>query len=130
MEIKKLIVKAQIRYWEDTKVNGIEDTENGDNVPCKQGDSWCPEIDVATGVIENWEAGKTAAIHYKVTDCCGWELLDQNNIVVMSQVDGYVPETLSPAERGYGDYIIMNISENGQIDKWRFDIDDFQGDEE
>lgn len=130
MSIQKLIVKANIRYWEDTKVNGVDDTENGDNVPCKKGDLWCPEINVATGVIENWEIGKTAFIHYKVTDCCGWELLDSNGHVIKSQEDGYVPDTLSPAEKGYGDYIIMNIDKNGQIEKWKFDLDDFQGEEE
>lgn len=130
MNIQKIKVKAQIRYWEDTEVNGIEDTKNGDNVPCKEGELWCPVINVATGIIENWEIGKTAKIHYKVTDCCGWELLDENGSVIQSQADGYVPKTLCPAENGYGDYIIMNINENGQIDKWRFDIDDFQEDDD
>lgn len=130
MEIKKIVVKAHVRYWEDTEVNGIDDTESGDNVPCKQGELWSPIIDVATGVIENWEIGKTAKIHYKITDCCGWELLDENSAVVKSQDDGYVPNSLSPAERGYGDYIIMNIDEKGQIDKWRFDISDFDEDED
>ena len=130
MDIKKVKVKAQIRYWEDTEVNGIDDTENGDNIPCKQGELWCAVINVATGIIENWEIGKTAKVHYKVADCCGWELLDENGAVIQSQDDGYVPKTLCPAERGYGDYIIMNIDENGLIDKWRFDIDDFQEDED
>ncbi len=72
MEFKKVKVKAQIRYWEDTKVNGIDDTENGDNIPCKQGGLWCRVINVATGIIENWEIGKTAKVHYKVAYCCWW----------------------------------------------------------
>ena len=126
----KLIVKASVRYWEDSKINGVEDTENGDNMPCKQGDLWCPEINIETGIIENWEIGKTANIHYKVSDCCGWVIQDSNERVIYFQDDGYVPDTLCPAERGYGDYIIMNIDENGQIDKWKFNIDDFQGDDE
>ncbi|MFW1646108.1 hypothetical protein [Acinetobacter guillouiae] len=128
MEIKYLLVKAHVRYWEDSTINGIEDTENGENIPCKQGEMWCPKIDIATGIIQNWEIGKTANIHYKVADCCGWELLDKSNSVISSQEDGYVPNTLSPAERGYGDYIIMNINENGQIDKWKFSLNDFQND--
>lgn len=126
----KLIVKASVGYWEDSEINGVEDTENGDNIPCKQGDLWCPEINIETGIIENWEIGKTANIHYKVSDCCSWVIQDSNGRVIYFQDDGYVPDTLCPAERGYGDYIIMNIDENGQIDKWRFDIDDFQGDDE
>lgn len=130
MTVQKIVVKAHVRYWEDTTVNGIDDNKNGDNVPCKQGEFWCPVIDVATGIIENWEIGETANIHYKVTDGCGWDLLGENNTVIKSQADGYVPNTLCPAERGYGDYIIMNIDENGQIDKWCFDIDDFNDEDE
>ena len=126
----KLLITANVRYWEDTAINGVEDTKIGDNVPCKQGDLWCPEIDVVTGIIRNWEIGKTASVHYKISDCCGYKLLDAKGNVITSQEDGYVPNTLSPAERGYGDYIIMNIDENGQIDKWLFDIDDFQGEDE
>ena len=126
----KLIVKASVRYWEDSKINGFEDTENGDNMPCKQGDLWCPEINIETGIIENWEIGKTVSIHYKVSDCCSYKLLDTLGNVLAFQDDGYVPDTLCPAERGHGDYIIMNIDENGQIDKWNFDIDDFSGDDE
>lgn len=127
MEIKQLIVKAHVRYWEDTVINGeVDDTVDGANVPCKEGDLWQPIIDIQTGTIENWEIGKTAFIHYKVVDRCGWELLDSTGKVIKSQEDGYVPDTLCPAERGYGDYIIMNIDENGLIDKWKFDLSDFQ----
>lgn len=130
MEIKTVVVKAHVRYWEDTKINGVEDTTDGVNVPCKHGELWCPRINVETGVIENWEIGKTAFVHYKVTDCCGWDLLDLDGNIVKSQADGYVPDCLCPAERGYGDYIIMNIDENGQIDKWKFDLDDFRDEDE
>ena len=126
----KLIVKASVRYWEDSKINGVEGTENGDNIPCKQGDLWCPEINIETGIIENWEIGKTANIHYKVSDCCSWVIQDSNGRVIYFQDDGYVPDTLCPAKRSYGDYIIMNIDEKGQIEKWRFDIDDFLEDED
>lgn len=125
----KVIVKASVRYWEDSTINGIEDTDSGDRTPCKNGDLWCPVINVATGIIENWEIGKTASIHFKVADGCGWELVDSIGNTIKSQDDGYVPKTLCPAENGYGDYIIMNIDEKGQIEKWRFDIDDFLEDE-
>ncbi|MCK4109894.1 hypothetical protein HCY65_02200 [Acinetobacter radioresistens] len=125
----KVIVKASVRYWEDSTINGIEDTDSGDKTPCKNGDLWCPVINVATGIIENWEIGKTASIHFKVADGCGWELVDSIGNTIKSQDDGYVPKTLCPAENGYGDYIIMNIDEKGQIEKWRFDIDDFLEDE-
>jgi len=109
VEVKTLQVKAGVRYWEDSEVNGENDTENGDNIPCKVGDIWKPIIDIDKGIITNWKQGTTASIHYKVCDCCGWDLLDEN---------------------GYGDYIIMNIDASGCIQDWVFDIDDFKTDDE
>jgi len=129
VEIKTLVVKAKVRYWEDANVNGLEDTENGDLVPCRYKNRWVPEIDIDTGIIRNWVQGTTAKIHYKVCDCCGWEILDEHGDMVMQQSNGYVPDTLCPKEKGYGDYIIMDIDENGKIDKWNFDFSEFTLDE-
>lgn len=50
---------------------------------------------------------------------------DENGLVVLSLEDGYVPDTLCPKESGYGDYIIMDIDENGMISDWNFEIKDF-----
>lgn len=125
VEIKTLAVKAGVRYWEDTEVNGQDDTEEGDNIPCKVGDLWCPEIDIDTGVIINWEKEKTADVHYKVCDMCGWELKDSQGLVILSEPDGYVPRTLCPKKNGYGDYIIMDIDEEGKIKDWNFRLADF-----
>lgn len=130
VELKTLNVKAEVRYWEDSKVNGENDTDNGENMPCRNGGLWCPIIDIATGKILNWEQGKTASIHYKICDCCGWELIDKEGDTVLSAEDGYVPNTLSPKKSGYGDYIIMDIDENGIIQDWDFNFNDFQDEEE
>lgn len=130
VEIKTLQVLAGVRYWVDSQINGEDDTENGELVPCKVGELWRPEIEIETGKILNWKQGVKAEIHYKVCDCCGWELKDENGEVVLSAEDGYVPDTLSPKESGYGDYIIMDIDENGIIKDWCFNVSDFQEDEE
>lgn len=111
-------VRAGVRYWEDSYINGESDTENGDNIPCKDGVYWCPVIDIETGVITNWEKGKTAEVHYKVVDCCSWMINSENDGCVSMVEDDYVPSILCPEEPGYGDYIIMNIDENGIIYKW------------
>jgi hypothetical protein len=37
VEVKTLHVEANVRYWEDTEINGEPDTEDGNNVPCKKG---------------------------------------------------------------------------------------------
>lgn len=33
-------VSAEVRYWEDTKINGVQD-ENGTLAPFRSGDLWC-----------------------------------------------------------------------------------------
>jgi hypothetical protein len=129
VDLKLLVVKAGVRYWEDAEVNGESDTESGDNIPCKVGDIWMPIINVDTGIILNWTQGTTANVHYKVCDCCGWELQDDQGNTILSAEDGYVPSTLSPKEAGYGDYIIMDIDEDGKIADWNFDIEHFRGEE-
>lgn len=126
VELKTLIVHAKPRYWTDSIVNGEDDTENGDNIPCKVGNSWKPIIDIDKGIITNWKNGTTASINYKVCDCCGWDLLDENGNIIFFQEEDYVPSTLSPEDRGYGDYITMNVDENGKINNWKFNIQDFK----
>jgi hypothetical protein len=123
VDVKTLKVRAGVRYYEDATINGVEDTE-GDLTPCKEGENWCPIIEIETGIIKNWEQGKTADVHFKVCDDGNYYLLDKNEEVVLEK-DGYVPDCLAINSNGYGDYIIMKIDENGIIEDWKFDIDDF-----
>ena len=127
VDLKTLVVKAKPRYWEDATIDGEYDTERGLYVPCKNGDIWNPHIDIDSGIITNWDKGVMANIHYKVCDECGYELLDNDGNVIISFEDGYVPRTLSPKENGYGDYIKMDIDENGKIANWKFRKEDFDG---
>lgn len=128
VEIKYCQVAAHVRYWEDAEVNGVEDTD-GTLIPCRDGDLWCPQINVDTGVIVNWEQGKTAKVHFKVCDSGSYSLQNEygNNILMIE--DDYVPNKLIPGE--YGDYIIMSIDENGKIIEWETpaDFSDFIKDE-
>lgn len=125
VEAKTLHVRAGVRYWEDASVNGVEDI-NGDLIPCRIEDEedWFPVIDIDSGVITNWEQGKSADIHYKVCDCGDYYLLDEKDNEIV-HFNGYVPKTLSPVGSGYGDYIIMKVDTNGLIANWKFDINDF-----
>lgn len=122
-EVKYLHADCGVRYWEDASVNGVED-ENGDLIPCKEEDRWKPLIDLETGKILNWEQGKTADTHYKVCDDGVYTLLDENKEAI-KEIDGYVPSVMCPEENGYGDYVIMEIDENGQIANWEADLSDF-----
>lgn len=121
--VKFIKVKAGVRYWEDSDINGIADTECGFYIPCKKDDYWCPVIDIDTGIIVNWKQGVTANIHYKVCDQCSWTITGEFGNILIDKEDEYVPDFLCPKDKGYGDYIIMDIDENGQIANWKFNED-------
>lgn len=123
VDIAYLKVSANVRYWEDGSVNGIDDPD-GEFIPCRSGDSWCPIIAIESGKIVNWKTGNTAKVHYKVCDEGCYQLCDENMDHVLVEYDGYVPSCMSPGGRGYGDYIIMNIDEDGMIENWKFDKSD------
>jgi len=127
--IKTLEVDAGVRYWEDATVNGVED-EAGDLIPCRQGDSWRPVIDVETGKILNWKQGVKADVHYKVCDSGCYYLKDSQGNTVLSIDSDYVPKIMCPKGSGYGDYIIMDIDENGIIANWKQTLDGFPVDED
>ena len=136
-----LKVDAGVRYWDDAKVNGVYDTNCEDlenpaaapTIPCAEyvgaqhrvlhGENWRwrPLIDIETGKIVNLKKGTSANVHYKVCDDFACEILDGNKEVIASY-DGYVPKIMCPADEGYGDYIIMNIDEDGIIQGWRKDL--------
>lgn len=123
VEIKTLSVDCGPRYWEDGTVDGVEDTD-GKLIPCGDGERWTPEIDIETGQITNWKQGVKADIHYKVCDDGIYVVKDVDGNEVFKQ-DGYVPSCMAPKENGYGDYIIMEIDENGFIDGWKFNPKNF-----
>lgn len=125
VEVIALGVDAGVRYWEDATVNGVEDTE-GNLIPCREGDRWRPIIDIESGMIVNWTKGVKARVHYKVCDDGIYHLLDgEGNSILIK--DGYVPDILDVERDSYGDYIIMNIDENGLIADWNKEasIEDF-----
>ena len=125
VEIKTLVVEAKARSWEDAEINGESD-EEGELIPFKKGDLWCPIIDIDSGIIKDWPKGTIAKIHFKVCDCGSYFLKDEEGNTVLSIEGDYVPKIMCPKENGYGDYIIMDIEENGQIQNWKADISSFQ----
>lgn len=125
VEVKTIAINAGVRYWEDATINGKDAKEDGSDVPCKVNDGWCPAIDLDTGVIQFWPRGTTANIHFKVCDEFNCALLDSDENEV-HEYSGYVPDFMSPAGSGHGDYIIMVINETGEIEDWDFEFGDIQ----
>jgi hypothetical protein len=131
--VNYLQVTAEPRYWEDAFVDGIEDTD-GALIPCRYKDLWTPIIELETGRIINWREGVTAKIHYKVCDAGEYTLLagkwDEDNLTEVKTIEGYVPKIMSPGGKGYGDYIIMEIDENGFIENWKVNLREWEADED
>ena len=122
--VKYLRAECGVRYWEDAEVNGVEDTD-GTLIPCREGDAWAPVIDLETGKIEGWPQGTTASIHYKVCDAGLYKLLNAEKSIVAC-VDGYVINMMCPEPDGFGDYVIMDIAEDGTIANWEVDLSEFE----
>lgn len=107
-------VEADVRYWEDATVNGIEDSA-GTLIPGRDGDTWKARIRLADGVIEDWPANTIANIYYKVCDA-GEYWLSVDGVRTYKHRSDYVPDDyLCHGDRGYGDYIILTVGPNGQI---------------
>lgn len=131
-----LRAECGVRYWEDATVNGVQD-DDGSRIPCRQdtaadnnslgGGTWMPLIKLETGKIVDWPQGTTADIHYKVCDAGLYELLDAEGNVV-KQIYGYVPDIMCPEGEGYGDYVIMKVGPDGQINNWKVNLKEFEFD--
>jgi hypothetical protein len=114
-----LNVAAKPRYWEDTTVNGVTDTEDGKLIPFRDGDTWNLHIDLSNGRVLGWPEGTTAEVHYKVCDTGQYWLEDADGKRAKWTSD-YVPnDLLAIGEDGYGDYIILKISAEGMIQGWK-----------
>ena len=122
MKIKKeidfepvyLAVYAEPSYWEDATVNGVDDID-GTLIPLRSGDKWAITIDLPQGKIRHWTHGTTAYVHYKVCDTGTYFLRDGSGREAKYKSD-YVPDKLlCHGDRGYGDYIVMDIDADGQI---------------
>lgn len=116
-----LAVDAEVRYWEDASVNGRNEDEDNPTIPFKEGASWKPVIDLDSGQVLNWPVGTTANTHYKVCDAGIYTLLDAQHQPIV-QKEGYVPDILAPQGKGFGDYIILQIDNQGVIAGWRRDL--------
>ena len=143
VDVRYIKVDAGVRYWQDTTVNGEEDIDfyesKGVGTPkipfaVKVKDEptsniysdhyrWQPVIDITGGYIVGWKKGVKAQVHYKVCDDGTYSLLDMEYKEIVG-ADSYVPDVLCPHGGGYGDYIIMDIDEDGFIKDWHCEADD------
>ena len=144
IDIKTLFVKARVRYSEDSMIQEGpddawgEDDANQPKMPCMGWDEaiyngrsygeswfWCPVIELETGKIINWKQGVRASISYKVVDEFECYITDTDDKIV-TRYEGYVPSFMAITDEGYGDYVYLEIDENGMIADWSFTDRDFK----
>ena len=109
-DVTHVALNVAVRYEEEDMPN---------DYPFRNGDMWCPVIDVNTGKIRNWPGGtETLNLHMKVCDqgtyrvyAGDWEVFAIEN----DYVPGFIPGS-------YGDYIEMQITSNGLITNWPKDF--------
>lgn len=123
VEIKKIRIQVEPRY-----VGDAEDDDMPTDFPLLQNGIWTAMVDVDTGAIDEWPIGDSRTMHIKVCDAGSYALYDAAGSEVTA-FDGYVPDIVPGS---YGDYIELEIDENGVITNWdpNASIDDFFKDEE
>lgn len=119
-DIRFVKVDVAVRY-------GEEDIPN--DFPLRFLDSWTAVIDIDSGVILDWPIGRSGRLNMKVCDEGSYYLMDENKEVILAIESNYVPNGLIPGR--HGDYIDLDINENGKITNWKKNIsfDDFQNDD-
>lgn len=137
-EIFCIMADIDVRYWNDSKVNGEYDIDfyrtKGEGCPimpcatqikvkpntCIYSDHWRwrPIINIETGRILNWLQGNTASVQYKVCDGFSCSFTDNSGVSILDLDDGYVPSFMCIGLEPDGDYIVMDIDENGYIKDW------------
>lgn len=123
INVKTLHTKVYPRFIEDASVNGYHELESDPKMPFLKFDDqikdyfWEVNIDIDKGQIIDWPQKTIASVYYKVCDEGSYELYDEKDKLI-SSMDGYVPSIMYPKAEGYGDYIIMDIDENGFIQDW------------
>lgn len=141
-EIKYLRATMGVRYWCDCEysIDGenwidpcVEDTEEESenmkkmtpfvvtkDIGYRPSDYWEIIIDIDNGKVLNWPDNFWLKTHYKVCDDGEYVFLDENLEEVVNITDKYeqyyVPDFLALEDSGYGDYVYLNIDNDGNIE--------------
>lgn len=115
-------VDADVRYWEDARVNGIVDSD-GELIfgrdRSEKGNVWKIRINLAEGRIESWPADMSAEIHYKVCDAGLYWLTDADGLRLARWKGHYVPSAfLTHGKSVNSDYIVFTVTPSGLIEQY------------
>ncbi len=114
----KLTVKREVeaKYIDLALAVRYDDEDLAYDAPLRDGNSWKALINLDEGCIENWPVGKRLSFHdMKVCDEGIYILLDADRKEITRR-NGYAPNRLLPGN--YGDYLSLDVDENGKITNW------------
>lgn len=141
-EIKYLGATMGVRYWCDCEYSTdgenwidpcVEDTEEesenmkkmtplvvNKDIGYRPSDYWEIVIDIDNGRVLNWPENFWLKTHYKVCDDGEYVFLDKEGKEVVNITKEYeqyyVPDFLALEDSGYGDYVYLNIDNEGNIE--------------
>ena len=112
VDIRTVIIDIAPRY-----IGGSEDDDMPTDFPLLNANktAWVASVDIDTGAIAGWPQGDKRKMHVKVCDAGIYKLIDGEGNVVAER-NGYVPNGVVPGS--YGDYVELEIDENGIITNW------------
>ena len=107
IDIKFVVIDVPVKSDEEDMPNDF---------PFRTGDRWRIVVDIESGQIVDWPKGVISAGYMKVTDGGTYRLLDSQQAQHAAIEENYVPHGVVPGN--YGDYIELDIDENGIITNW------------
>lgn len=107
IEIAAIRIAVAVRYEE-------EDIPN--EFPMRKGEMWEAVVEMDTGKIVGWPAGKSGDMYMKVCDNGTYTLIGKSGEAISIRESDYVPHGVVPGE--YGDYVDLKINSDGIITNW------------
>lgn len=93
---------------------GEEEIPN--DFPFRIGDTWKATVEIDTGKIRDWPAGKIADIHLTVKDGGSYHLINAKGENIAAIEGDYVPHGIVPGS--YGDTVELKVAADGTVVNW------------
>lgn len=112
VDIRTVVINISPRYIGDSP-----DDDMPTDFPLldEKKESWIALVDIDTGAITGWPQGDKRTMHVKVCDAGVYKLIASDGDLIATK-SGYVPNGVVPGS--YGDYVELEIDENGIITNW------------
>ncbi len=121
----KLPTEIEISHVKIVAAVNYDEEEIPNDFPGRKGDTWHAMIELDTGKIVDWPAGRAEKMHLTVKDSGTYTLLAPDGKHLATRDENYVPHGVVPGQ--FGDTIEITINGDGVIAEWpkKPDIEQF-----